>query len=254
MLSYPAATTRAEKLDFIDKIKNMLLNKYGEDIEAIGIYGSIAREKDGPYSDIELHVISRDGVTIPGHELIYHPFKLEISTVQKSEWFEKASVVDDGWAIKVGSFLHIISLYDPNRLFEKTKEMVLSVSDEAFEQIIKEFMVWEPYETMGKIRNCYVTNNMSYLPRAVFDFTWQIAKLIGLINKQHYSTRALTLEESIARSIKPKGYSELAKKVIGGELSDKEELYQLCENLWTGINELLADLGIDYRSNNVLKL
>lgn len=254
MLPYPAGTIRTEKLVFIDRIKNMLLNKYTEDIEAIGVYGSIAQEMDGPYSDIELHVISRDGVSIPSHELIYHPFKLEIATEQKSEWIRKASIVDDGWAIKVGSFIHIISLYDPKRLFDKTKQMALSVSDEAIEEVIKEFMVWEPYETMGKIRNSYETNNLSYLPRAVFDFSWQVAKLIGLLNKQHYSTRALTLEESIAKPIKPKGYSELAKKVISGELSDKEELYQLCENLWIGINELLEDLGIDYRNNDVLKL
>lgn len=105
---------------------------------------------------------------------------------------------------------------------------------------------------MGKIRNSYETHNLSYLPRAVFDFTWQIAKLIGLINKQHYSTRALTLEESITRSMKPEGYSELAEKVISGELSDKEELYRLCENLWTGLNEWLENLDIDYRTNDAL--
>lgn len=253
MLPYPASTSRTEKLDFMDRIKKMLLNKYEENIEAIGVYGSIAQEKDGPYSDIELHVISRDGVDIPGYELIHHPFKIEISAMQKSEWLEKASRVDDSWAIKVGSFLHITSLFDPNHLFEKAKSTALSVSDETIQNAIREFMIWEPYETMGKIRNSYRTNNLSYLPRAVFDFTWQVAKLIGLFNKQYYSTRALTLEESITKSIKPEGYSELAEKVICGELSDKEELYRLCENLWTGLNELLEELGIDYRSNNVFK-
>lgn len=254
MLSYPTSTSRVEKLEFIDRIKNMLLTKYSDDIEAIGIYGSIAQEKDGPYSDIELHVISRDGVNVRGYELINHPFKMEISTAQKTEWFMKASMVDDSWAIKVGSFIHITSLFDPNSLFEKARKIAFSVSDEAIRKVIKEFMVWEPYETMGKIRNSYVTNNLSYLPRAVFDFTWQVAKLIGLINKQHYSTRARTLEESVAKPIKPAGYSELAIKVIRGELTDKEELYRLCENLWTGLNELLEDMDIDYRSNNLLKL
>ncbi|MGZ9583032.1 kanamycin nucleotidyltransferase C-terminal domain-containing protein [Paenibacillus marinisediminis] len=116
-----------------------------------------------------------------------------------------------------------------------------------------EFVIWEPYETMGKIRNLRVSNNLSYLPRAVFDFTWQNAKLIGLLNKQYYTSRAVTLEESIEKPIKPKGYVELAKKVISGELSEKEELYLLCENLWFGLNKLLKDLGIEYRSD-VLEL
>jgi kanamycin nucleotidyltransferase len=161
--------------------------------------------------------------------------------------------VDDGWAIKVGSFIHITSLYDPKGIFNKTKEIALSVPEEAFREVIAEFMIWEPYETMGKIRNIQVSNNLSYLPRAVFDFTWQIAKLIGLLNKQYYTSRAVTLEESIEKPIKPKGYVELAKKVISGELSEKKELYLLCENLWLGLNNLLKDLGIEYRSN-VLEL
>lgn len=37
-------TSRKEKLDFIHEIKNKL-----EDIEAIGIYGSLAQVKEGPY-------------------------------------------------------------------------------------------------------------------------------------------------------------------------------------------------------------
>ncbi|WP_211748186.1 kanamycin nucleotidyltransferase C-terminal domain-containing protein [Paenibacillus sp. Marseille-Q4541] len=249
MLPFPAETSRKEKLDFINEIKNKLLDKYDEDIEAIGIYGSVAQEKEGPYSDIELHVISRDGSSMPSRELICHPFKLEISTKQKSEWLDQASTVDDGWAIKMGSFIHITSLYDPNGIFNKAKEVSLSVPEEAFREVIAEFMVWEPYETMGKIRNARISNNLSYLPRAVFDFTWQIAKLIGLLNKQYYTSRSVTLEESIEKPIKPEGYAELAKKVISGELSDKEELYLLCENLWFGLNNLLEELGIEYRSD-----
>ncbi|MDR6724541.1 kanamycin nucleotidyltransferase [Paenibacillus amylolyticus] len=249
MLPFPAETSRKLKFDFINEIKNKLLEKYDKDIEAISIYGSVAQGKEGPYSDIELHIISRDGVNIPTYELILHPFKLEISTKQKSEWFHQASVVDDGWALRAGSFVHITPLYDPNGVFSKAKEIALSVSDERFRGVIAEFMIWEPYETMGKIRNAKASNNLSYLPRAVFDLTWQTAKLIGLMNKQYYSSRAVTLEESIEKPIKPKGYVELATKVISGELADKEELYLLCENLWCGLNSLLEDLRIEYRSD-----
>ncbi|MDQ0173574.1 kanamycin nucleotidyltransferase C-terminal domain-containing protein [Paenibacillus tundrae] len=249
MLPFPAETSRKVKFNFINEIKNKLLEKYDKDIEAIGIYGSVAQGKEGPYSDIELHIISGDGVNIPTHELILHPFKLEISTKQISEWFHQASVVDDGWALRTGSFVHITSLYDPNGLFPKAKEIVLSVPDERFREVIAEFMIWEPYETMGKIRNAKASNNLSYLPRAVFDLTWQTAKLIGLMNKQYYTSRAVTLEESIEKPIKPEGYTELATKVISGELADKEELYLLCENLWCGLNRLLEDLRIEYRSD-----
>lgn len=73
-------------------------------------------------------------VYLPNRELIFHPFRLEISTKQKSEWFHQASVVDDGWAIRTGSFIHITSLYDPHGIFNKAKEVALSVPYEELEK------------------------------------------------------------------------------------------------------------------------
>ncbi|MGF9696688.1 kanamycin nucleotidyltransferase C-terminal domain-containing protein [Paenibacillus sp. MABNR03] len=80
-----------------------------------------------------------------------------------------------------------------------------------------------------------------------------MAKLIGLLNKQYYTSRSVTLEESIEKTIKPEGSVELATKVIRGELTDKEELYLLSENLWLGLNNLLEDIGIEYR-DDILEL
>lgn len=57
--------------------------------------------------------------------------------------------MDDSWAIRVGSFLHITSLFDPNHIFDKAKKVVRSVSDEEITKVIQEFMVWEPYENDG---------------------------------------------------------------------------------------------------------
>ena len=44
-------------------------------------------------------------------------------------------------------------------------------------------MIWEPYETMGKIRNNVQSGNLNYLPLGAKDLTWQTAKLIGLANR-----------------------------------------------------------------------
>lgn len=58
MLEYPAPTTRKEKLEMANQIKNKLLNRFKESILAIGVYGSIGHGTDGPYSDIEMHVVT----------------------------------------------------------------------------------------------------------------------------------------------------------------------------------------------------
>lgn len=45
----------------------------------------------------------------------------------------------------------------------------------------------------------------------------------------------------------PCGYKELVQFVKNGQLTDTETVYQLCENLWTGLNEWMESLGLDYR-------
>ncbi len=247
MLAYPAPTTRDEKFEMIEHVKNRMLQLHGDKIVAIGVYGSIGFEKEGAYSDIEMHIVSEDGYEIEGHEFIYGKFKMELDTSQRSELLERASEVSDNWPVKAGSFVHIKPVYDPSGFFEEVKRLPMEVSKNAIRDVMREFMIWEPYETMGKMRNNYESENLDYIPVGARDFAWQTAKLIGLANRQYYTTRARTFEESLRMESKPKGYDALALKVMSGDMGDRAELYELCEDLWTGLNVWFEELGIEYR-------
>ncbi len=103
MLPYPAATSREDKWKFIHQVKEEVLQRDGGSILAVGVYGSLARGSDGPYSDIEIRILTPDGVDLPGQEEIIPPFKLEIGATQRSAWLKGAAFVDDSWAVKAGS-------------------------------------------------------------------------------------------------------------------------------------------------------
>lgn len=108
-------------------------------------------------------------------------------------------------------------------------------------------MIWEPYETMGKIRTNQSLGNSSYLPLGAKDLLWETAKLIGLANKSYYSTRARTLGESVEMKSIPDGYRALADFIQAESLQDTEKLHHLCEELWTGLNEWFDGMGLEYR-------
>lgn len=251
MLSYPTATTREEKMNIIHQIKDRLLQLHGDNILAIGLYGSIAQGIDGPYSDIELQVVTQDGVSLPGHEFIYPPFKIEIGMEQKRDIFKDAASVDDSWAITAGAYVHLQEIYDPANLLAEIRKLPLQVSDEAIKETMREFMIWEPYETMGKIRNNVQSGNLGYLPLGAKDLTWQTAKLIGLANRTFYNTRAKTLEESLSLKSRPSGYDELAQLVMRGQLLQIDHVYELCEQLWTGLNAWYEKMNIEYKSKEL---
>ncbi|MCF6136470.1 kanamycin nucleotidyltransferase C-terminal domain-containing protein [Pseudalkalibacillus berkeleyi] len=247
MLMYPTATTREEKFEMIERVKSRLIEAYGEKIIAIGVYGSIGQEKEGAYSDIEMHVVSEDGFKVERQEFIIGKFKIELDTSERSELFAEAAEVTDNWPIKAGSFVHIRSIYDPIGLFEEIKKLPHTGTDSEFRDVMREFMIWEPYETMGKMRNNYESGNLEYIPVGARDLAWQTAKLIGLANRKFYTTRARTFEESLHMETKPEGYEVIARKVMEGDFTDKEDVYEMCEKLWTGLNAWFEELGIEYR-------
>lgn len=50
----PRKKTSDERMQIAHSIAQQVIAKYGANVRAIGIYGSLARKTDGPFSDIEL--------------------------------------------------------------------------------------------------------------------------------------------------------------------------------------------------------
>lgn len=44
----PIIMTREERMKIVHEIKERILDKYGDDVKAIGVYGSLGRQTDGP--------------------------------------------------------------------------------------------------------------------------------------------------------------------------------------------------------------
>ncbi|WP_224771463.1 hypothetical protein [Metabacillus idriensis] len=123
MLSFPAKTTREQKMNMIELIKEKLLNTYEQKIVAIGAYGSVGLETDRPYSDIELHIVTDNGFRLQNYEFVYKDFKIELSMNERNELFKKARMVNESWPITAGVYINILPIYDPNDLFEELKKL-----------------------------------------------------------------------------------------------------------------------------------
>ena len=56
-LNGPQPQTHSDRLDNMQRIAAALQAHYGARLLALGVYGSMARGSDGPFSDIEMHCI-----------------------------------------------------------------------------------------------------------------------------------------------------------------------------------------------------
>lgn len=159
--------------------------------------------------------------------------------------------MDDSWPIKAGMFVHILPIFDPENLFEKVKKLPQQVSDEDIRNTMQLLMIWEPYETMGKTRNNYRINNLNYLSLGSKRSRLADGQTHRAGQQNVLQNQARTFEESLLMKSTPYVYEELVKKVMEGQLDDKEQVYQWCKNLWEGLNSWFDELGIDYKSKDL---
>ncbi|MED4570518.1 ANT(4')-I family aminoglycoside nucleotidyltransferase [Brevibacillus agri] len=234
----PVNITRNERLQTCQEIAARLHEVYGAKILAIGVYGSVARGTDGPFSDIEMFCVLEDSDEDVdfSHEWSAGPWKAEVNVLSANVLLHMAATVDEGWPLSHGAFFAPLALYDPKDFFPALKKAAQSPTQEAFTEAINGVLVGEMYEFIGKLRNAHLNGPHTYLPYLAMQFAQYGAMLLGLHHRTCYSTGAQVLPESLLLTDRPDGYEQVAKLVMSGELADPAKIVAACEQFWSGLH------------------
>ena len=210
----------------------------------MGVYGSIARDSDGPYSDIEMHcVISGSGID-DSIEWSAGGWKAEVDILSPDVILEQASQVDCDWPITHGAYVRVWPIYDPSLLFPRLRETVYSQPESRFTKVIKDVIIGEIYELVGKIRNAQTSQVWAGLPYMTVAMVMHSACLVGLAHRQLYTSLSGIFSESLALSNLPEGYPALCELAASGRLEDPAHNIRLIDTCWDGIEAWAASQGI----------
>ncbi|GER82217.1 hypothetical protein KTAU_08550 [Thermogemmatispora aurantia] len=144
---------------------------------------------------------------------------------------EKARAVKGNWALTHSAYLQKQPVYDPEAFLARLKPLVFSGSPESFHAAIKEVLVGDIYELIGKMRNACAAQVTSYLPKCAVDLAWYLALVVGLAQRHCYTKRSLVLPEALSLPDLPQGFAPLCELVMQGDLRD----YRLVVAAWQGI-------------------
>ncbi|HCV6541350.1 TPA: aminoglycoside O-nucleotidyltransferase ANT(4')-Ia [Staphylococcus aureus] len=233
----PIIMTREERMKIVHEIKERILDKYGDDVKAIGVYGSLGRQTDGPYSDIEMMCVMSTEEAEFSHEWTTGEWKVEVNFDSEEILLDYASQVESDWPLTHGQFFSILPIYDSGGYLEKVYQTAKSVEAQTFHDAICALIVEELFEYAGKWRNIRVQGPTTFLPSLTVQVAMAGAMLIGLHHRICYTTSASVLTEAVKQSDLPSGYDHLCQFVMSGQLSDSEKLLESLENFWNGIQE-----------------
>lgn len=239
----PVNISRTERLQTCHEIASRLHELYGEKILAIGVYGSVSRGTDGPFSDIEMFCVLRESSeTVDfSYEWSAGPWKAEVNVCSADILLETAATVEGDWPLTHGPFFSQLSLYDPKGFFLKLREAAESPTKEDFRRAIHEVLVGEMYEFIGKLRNVSLVGPHTYLPYLAVEFAQYGAMLVGLHNQKLFSTGSMVLPEALELPDRPDGFDNVLRMVMSGELAEPAKIVSACENFWNGLVKWAAE-------------
>lgn len=233
----PVRISRSERFLICQEIAARLHEVYKEKILAIGVYGSISRGTDGPFSDIEMFCVLDESVEEIdfSYEWSAGAWKAEVNVCSANVLLRAAATVEDDWPLTHGPYFSPLHLYDPKGFFSKLKKAAESPTRDDFTQAINGILVGEMYEFMGKLRNVNLNGPHTYLPYLAVEFAQYGAMLIGLHNQKLYSTGAMVLPESLELPNRPAGFDQVARLVMSGDLTEPAKIVSACEDFWKGL-------------------
>jgi kanamycin nucleotidyltransferase len=239
-----------ERVEIANEIAAAILREHGEAIVAIAIYGSVAKNEDGEHSDLEMWVATHPD--FPRRELlyVYRGIPVEVSYSPADKFLEAAGRVSPEWAIEADAYNSYVVLHDRGNFVERLKAAASDLPEAGFSEAIRTRMVMT-YETAGKLKNAWARGDSYGVTAHEQRLAWSTAMLLGLINRRYYPSGRGFYQLSRQMERKPKDYDRLLDLAGGFTPAGREDTYRAALELWDNLQELLGDLGIEWREERL---
>ncbi|MGI8905923.1 MAG: kanamycin nucleotidyltransferase C-terminal domain-containing protein [Candidatus Sumerlaeaceae bacterium] len=240
----PQARSQTDRQQLANHLLRRLRAELGENLLAAAAYGSFAKGTDKPYSDFEMFAVVNSPKVSVSYEWVTRWGKAELNIYGLDVVRCKAASVPLNWSLSHSRFVRCLPLTEELTLFEELRETVLNAAQPLFIAAIREIILADLYEGMGKLRNLDGSCDSVSLPSLACDVTKSGALLLGLAHRFLYSSASTMLTESATLPRIPDGYKQLCRLVSQGNISDPTETTQAMERFWAGIKPWLQESNI----------
>jgi hypothetical protein len=210
-----------ERMEACRVASDKLLKKYPGDIIATGVSGSVGRCQDLKHSDIDFHVLVKDGSPLKSHMLVVRGCLLSVTVKTEKDWRKELEEPNRSLPLAVGSLESILSIHDSKEIFVRLRNLARNLPDECWRNAVRNGLE-DIVEDLGRARNFHAEKD--------WDNFRTMAVLVALSYAQVYaSLRRMTLTSE-------KDLMSVFKKDLG-ESSEPARRHRIASCLTNGIDE-----------------
>jgi predicted nucleotidyltransferase len=238
------------RIAIAERLKQKILRRYGDNVLGIAIYGSVAKNEDHRYSDLEMYVITKRKLEKRESRYVYRGMPVEISYIPEREMLRRARRVSPDWPLVHDFYCSYLILHEKDAWFTKLERAVLAQDPEGFKKSIKKSLVWLN-ELVGKIKSAYFHDDHFLFSWLTSFLGWESILFMGLVNQRYYKSERYFFKTVFEFPLLPRDYRSLLEMVFRISTTDRKEIYQAALTLFEEMNRLGHEKGITVEQGNL---
>lgn len=238
----PVAQSRPARLALAQRVADRVEARFGANLLFCALYGSVARETDGPYSDVELFCARRSGeMPCQVFEWIEAEIKVKLRVYTEAGLIAETAAVDAEWPLSHNKLFHHRLLVGHPGLLDKLQQIAVSADEAAFSTAITHLYLSEVFELTAKLynlRGLASPAEMGLWP-VLIKLLEQVSIILGMAERRCFSTRQQLLTEAVAWGVLPGAFPRLCQLALTGNYREDTPWDSLTEQLWTELGAFL---------------
>ncbi|MEQ1744354.1 MAG: kanamycin nucleotidyltransferase C-terminal domain-containing protein [Saprospiraceae bacterium] len=240
----PASRSREARLALARSVADRVVERYGTKVLFCALYGSVARETDGPCSDVELFcTLSGGAAPCQIYEWLEGGIKVKLRVYTEAGLAQETANVDPEWPLSHNKiFFNHLLVGGPEPL-ERLRQQALGADPAAFAQAVTHLWLAEVFELTAKLYNLCATpdhQNQGTGP-VLIKLLEQVATILGMAERRCFSTRQRMLAEAAAWGVLPGAFPVLCHKALAGNWQDGGPLEQQIHQMWLELGAFLRE-------------
>lgn len=236
--------------EICDEVKGVLRG----DLRAFVIFASIAKDVDGPYSDLEMMAITTDSYEEYCSEFMRDGIRCEVDFVPYKSAIKQAGTVDSFWSVRADQWHRFLPVYLKEgddclvNIKQAAKEALLKDGD--FRHALLDLMLVFA-EDVCSLQNAWESEVKSDILTALFDVSKIAVQLVALVNRYFYQSWRNAWEESKKLKNLPRDFSRLIEIVHGEVETSLQTRYNAALELWENVKVWVKGQGIEWTRSDL---
>jgi kanamycin nucleotidyltransferase len=235
--------THEERLSIGQQISGRVLDKYGDSVLVVYICGSTAKNLDRPYSDLEMIVVVRDGVTIPTKYYVHRGLVVEVDYPQESNFLKAARHLTRNWPMEADQYRNRIIPFERKGWTARLDQALAENEKEDVSEALR-FAAVELTEDLSVLLNARITGDAVQTRIRGFAIAGEASMLVFLLNRRYVTTTSWYWKQVFECPWTPKDFERLVKVSAGFTPASPEEVAEAANQLCSEVMEMVRSRGI----------